>query len=697
MSAAGTSKLRWYARRLGRMSPAEIAWRVREQAIRRAWSRRQVRPGQVAAAAPGTATERRFAAVLPPDAARLVPEHARTAIIAKADRLLKGEWEMLGVVRTDMVQPDWFYDPVTGRRSAPEKYAFSINQRDEQQVGNIKQVWEISRLQHLTLLAAAWYLSHEDAYAQRVAEQLRSWWVENPFLSGVNWTSGIEVGIRLINFAWIRRLLNDWSEVADLFERNDLALNQLRWHQRYLAAFESRGSSANNHVIAEAAGQLAASCAFPWFAESGRWRARSARLLERELAHNTFPSGINRELASDYHGFVFELGLFAALEASAAGTPLSAATWRLLSAMADAMAALVDERTRPPRQGDSDEGRVVLLDAPADNRWPGLFALGDAAFGRLGWWPETVPDAGGVLASTLLGGRCEIPGRPGERPSGFPDAGITILRTSGGGSPEIWCRCDGGPHGFLSIAAHAHADALSVEVRHGGVDILADPGTYCYHGEPEWRSYFRSTLAHNTIEIAGTSQSLDSGPFMWQRHARTHVIQASELSWTAEHDGYRSLSPSARHRRSVRLDPAAARLEITDVVIGGGHDIRLAFHLGPDVHAELADGCALLGWASPNVAPRAARLELPGELTWSLHRGDTAPILGWYSPGLGHRVPSVTLLGQGRCAPGAPLITRLDFAEPGKTTPASPARQAVSLSAAERRPGNVADIQPEAR
>ena len=47
----------------------------------------------------------------------------------------------------------------------------------------------------------------------------------------------------------------------------------------------------------------------------------------------------------------------------------------------------------------------------------------------------------------------------------------------------MWCRRDAGPHGYLSIAAHAHADALSIEVRHDGVDVLADPGTYCYHGD----------------------------------------------------------------------------------------------------------------------------------------------------------------------------------------------------------------------
>ena len=107
-----------------------------------------------------------------------------------------------------------------------------------------------------------------------------------------------------------------------------------------------------------------------------------------------------------------ELGFFAALEASAAGVPVSAATWRLLCAMADAMAALVDERLRPPRQGDSDEGRVVLLDAPEHNRWPALLSLGDALFGRLDWWPATAPDAGSVLAGALLGSKQQISGRP---------------------------------------------------------------------------------------------------------------------------------------------------------------------------------------------------------------------------------------------------------------------------------------------
>ena len=589
MSTPVTSRLGWYARRAARMSPAEMAWRARDQVVRAAWAPRQVSRQRLArSVAASPARELAFSMVLPPGTEARVPEEARKPVLEAADRLLRGEWEILGMLRTDLERPDWFRDPVTGHRSDPDRYAFRVDHRSEEQAGNVKQVWEIARLQHLSLLASAWALSHDDRYAQRVDEQLRSFWQENPFLSGIHWTSGIELGLRLISLAWIRRLLNDWPGVTDLFEHNGLAVRQIAWHQQYLASFRSRGSSANNHVIAEAAGQLVASCAFPWFPRSDRWRRTSARLLERELMRNTFPSGVNRELASDYHPFVAELGFLAAVEAEVSGHPLSPPVWQRLTAMADSAAALLDERMRPPRQGDSDEGRALLLDPPTPNTWPALLALAGALVGPLAWWPRPPADAGSVIVGALAGARRHVEGRSGQRPSRFADAGVTLLRTSG--ENEIWCRCDGGPHGYLSIAAHAHADALSVEVRYAGIDILADPGTYCYHGELAWRSYFRSTIAHNTAELSGRSQSSERGPFMWARHARAREIEVIDdgdiARWTAEHDGYASLDPPILHRRSVLLDRASRSIDIIDEMEGGSHDIRLAFHLGPEVQAR---------------------------------------------------------------------------------------------------------------
>jgi hypothetical protein len=663
VSGSASSRLGWYARRLGRMSPAEMAWRARDEVAKAAWARRQVQPGDLEglAAPPGG---RRFTSVLPAGTATLVPDAARKAVIAAAEQLMAGEWEVLGVLRTDLDAPDWFADPVTGRRSDPQRYAFRIDHRSQHETGNIKQVWEISRMQHLTLLATAWFLVREEPYAERVAQQLRSWWEQNPFLSGVHWTSGIEVGIRLISWAWIRRLLDDWPGAVGLFEDNPLAVAQIGWHQQYLARFRSRGSSANNHVIAEAAGRLAAASAFPWFGRSDRWREDAADLLARELVRNTFPSGINRELATDYQCFVAELGLLAAVEAGAAGHPVPDAVWALLCAMTDSGAALLDIELRPPRQGDGDDGRAILLDPPVTGGWQALLAAGGALFGRLDWWPQTAPDAGSVLIGALAGPPRQVPGRPSRRPSRFADAGITILRTDARSAPEIWCRCDAGPHGFLSIAAHAHADALSVEVRYGGVDILADPGTYCYHGEPAWRCYFRSTIAHNTAEIGGRSQSAEGGPFLWLRHARSQEIEVRdpELNWSAEHDGYAALSPRAWHRRSVRLDAASRAIDIADLIDGGGHEVRLAFHFGPQVHVQLDDRHATLTWPGARL-PGSARMKLPAGLFWELHRGETDPILGWYSEGLGRRVPAAALVGTGRCRRDMPLITQLEFSK----------------------------------
>jgi hypothetical protein len=640
------------------MGPGEMVGRAVAAARIRRW--------RAVLDAPSTSSDwlpqRRFTAVLADQALAAVSGDARAHVITTADRFMDGYADYFGITRDDLVNPDWSLDPKTGRRAPVDAYAFDIAYRNQQVVGDIKQLWEPSRHQHLTVLAAAFALTGEDRYACRVADHLKSWWAANPPMRGVQWVSGIELGIRLLSWVWVRRLLDGWPGAAGLFEDNPEALHHIRHHQRWLDAFPSRGSSANNHVIAEAAGQLAAACALPWFPESPRWRTRALALLDHQLQQNTFPSGLNRELATEYHGLVLELGLAAAVEADAAGMAVPASTWLVLLRMTDALAAVVDARLRPPRQGDADDGRGLVLDGDATDRWASLLATGHALFGQLSWWPAVGTSD---VRTTLLRGLSEPhqlkASRPMHRQAHFADAGLTILRARDGDS-EIWCRCDGGPHGFLSIAAHAHADALSLEVRHAGVDVLADPGTFCYHGEPEWRSYFRSTLGHNTLELDGADQSRSGGPFLWTSHARSrvlvaHVQQDGVSRWCAEHEGYSRRGRPVVHRRSIELDGATRELRVRDEVHSSrGHACRLAFHLGPQLTAELDGHHAMLRWAHRGRAHTAV-LDLPAELVWTVHRGSVDPPLGWYAPAFGRRTPAVTLLGSGSTEPGAGAMT----------------------------------------
>jgi hypothetical protein len=135
-------------------------------------------------------------------------------------------------------------------------------------------------------------------------------------------------------------------------------------------------------------------------------------------------------------------------------------------------------------------------------------------------------------------------------------------------------------------------------------------------------------------------------------------------------------------------------IDIVDEIQGGDHDVRIAFHMGPAVHAELRDCSAVLSWPAPTVPPvpssppAAAWLELPPGLQWSLHRGETDPILGWYSRGLGRRVPAFTLVGRGVAGLGKPLVTRLVFLELGQLAQSShsTASRIVSATDGERAP-----------
>jgi Heparinase II/III-like protein len=107
----------------------------------------------------------------------------------------------------------------------------------------------------------------------------------------------------------------------------------------------------------------------------------------------------------------------------------------------------------------------------------------------------------------------------------FPDAGVAVM-TYG----AIHAIVDAGPFGALR-SGHSHSDTLSIIVRSGDEEILIDPGTYTYTGEPEWRDWFRGSGAHNTIRIDGRDQAVMAGPFRW-----TCQPEVTLLNWQTNSD-----------------------------------------------------------------------------------------------------------------------------------------------------------------
>ena len=385
----------------------------------------------------------------------------------------------------------------------------------------------------------------------------------------------------------------------------------------------------------------------PLVRESAGWAKTARAGLELEAEAQTHADGWNREQASGYHLFVAEMLLAAALPARMVARPLPAME-AVLGRMLDALAASLDQTGQPPRFGDADDARGVLLDAPALPPTNALLDAGRTLFGAAPWWPPVQPSVMGAIAACLQGP--QPPLRRVPRPALFEAAGIAILRAG-----DIWLRCDSGPLGYRSIAAHGHADALSAELRHGGVEVLADPGTYCYHGEPAWRALFRGTPGHNTLTIGDADQAQSGGPFLWLTHPNSTLEEYEpDRVWQASHDGY----PNVTHRRRITLaDPAVTIQDWIDA--SAPQPVQLTFHLGPDVEAGLQANTAQLRWCGGS-----ARAVLPAELAWQMHRGENSPPFGWHSRGFGHREPATVLAGRGTLSPGSVLESRFTFTAP---------------------------------
>lgn len=291
-----------------------------------------------------------------------------------------------------------------------------------------------------------------------------------------------------------------------------------------------------------------------------------------------------------------------------------------------------------------------LKSLAGEYREPAFWLLG--AEGRRRF--ERMPNAASTLRSRAL-----------------PSSGYYLLQSGDRDDPSsVSLLFDCGELGFSSLAAHGHADALSVCLRVGGRDVLVDPGTYDYFTYAPWRTYFRSTRAHNTVMIDDRDQSEMLGSFLWGQRARGRC-----LHWEAtpeggivvgEHDGYVRLRRPVIHRRAVALTKGELRVE-DELLARGAHDAAQYWHF--------AESCEVRAAADQvfEVTHEKGRLTMQTSeaLTWRLHRGSEHPILGWVSRGYHRKSPSWTLVGRGRFHGAVTLATCLHW-EPGDAAASLP-------------------------
>ncbi len=571
-------------------------------------------------------------------------------LLTEAEAVLRHELRVLGLGKVK-ARPviDWHRDYVTGKQWPRRHWSrVSLTPGDG---ADIKLVWELNRHQHFLLLAASYHLTKNERYAEEFVGQLASWLEENPVAVGVNWTEGVEIGLRLISWVWALPLvLPSRSFDERLLTRT---LHSVRSQASHIRRNLSTYRSPNTHLIGEGAALFIVGTVFREFKEADSWRRVGWAVLTTEIVKQVGDDGLYRECSFCYHCYVVEFYSLALIIAHRSGIAWDSVVAQRLEMMLEVLRWVARPDGTLPMVGDCDGGRVLRLTRQNYRDAKDLLCLGAVLLGRL----ELKSGAGSSSAEAawLMAESCDrLTNLPiGSKPRGlryFRDARLFVDRRVFE-DDERYLLFDCGDLGMLQ-GGHGHAGCLGIEIFACNRSLLVDPGTYAYNGARTWRDYFRSTKAHNTVVVDGCDQAELGSAFQWETRftptVHRYFAAGAYALVEASHNGYERLTHGVTHRRMILSVLGEYWLCLDRLTGKDSHDLDFLFHFPATGVVESVEatrcvtvidgvaGVAIIGLGDDAMRSRVAL-------------GEVDPIQGWYSDDYGRKEPAPVAIFSERC------------------------------------------------
>ena len=507
---------------------------------------------------------------------------------------LAGEWSALGFDWQWRAESGcWRLAPDSGKEW-PQSFFNSIQYRPGNSIGDVRVAWEPARLQQFICLAL---LSLEadsivkQQSIQLIERQLHDWVVENPYMRGIHYVSAMESALRIIAVCYAVDIARE-----NIFQEstiwNDM-LNVIETHACLMEQRLSLYSSAGNHTIAEAVGLLYAGSLFPELKKAEIWKHKGKEILAHEADQQIFADGGGAEQTFWYLLFISDLlGLAHVLLTS------------------------------------KNESEKNIEQA---------FQRASAFLSCLGDSPSSLPDVGdrddGYALSRFL--RISFKRASGKNAfvKTFQASGYTLCKPI----DDVKILFDHGALGMPPSYGHGHADALSLIVLLKDKEIFVDSGTYGYAVERNWRQYFKSTAAHNTVTVDDRDQATYLNGFMWKDAYSSGLIHRQEEQdktlLLAKHNGYAQIG--VIHYRGLYIDHANGVVILDRLVGDGNHKLTLRWHVGDELEVDVKEFVVN--------ADFPLRISIPDVVDVKLKYAEKSELGGWKSFSYGKKSPITTI------------------------------------------------------
>jgi hypothetical protein len=472
--------------------------------------------------------------------------------------------------------PDWLADPLTGKHIDRAEQPWWLIPDFDPAVGDIKRIWELSRLDWAPRLARR-ARSEGAEGSDRLERWVADWVACNPPYCGPNWKCGQEASIRVMNLAMAALILGQADQpTPGMLDLIEVHLRRIAPTIQYAVAQD------NNHGTSEAAALFIGGA---WLADHGRsggagWEQTGRRWLEERAKRLIGRDGGFSQYSLNYHRLMLDtLSISEIWRQRLRRAPFSSQWHERVQAATEWLRHMINPWNGDgPNVGANDGARLLqITDTPYRDHRPTVQLAAALFLDRRAY--DIGPWSGGLA---LLGVETPIKPSPPAGSRVDDDTGFAVLARDDARALLRYPRFRFRP---------SQADALHLDLWIGAENLLRDGGSFSY-ADARVVEYFGGVFSHNTIQFDGRDQMPRLGRFLFADWLRTSKLEPlCETDDAASFGAAYRDGAGASHMRRVLL--TANSLVVTDEISGFKGAGVLRWRLAPG-DWRLKDGLAVV-------------------------------------------------------------------------------------------------------